>query len=233
MKKSQLRIYEIMILSFYSIANDLSHLSDVIEAGNIYKEGYYLAHRIVGPSHRLTLLLKSIVGRKKSLSRSKEKSESNQSEFKSLRMQTRDTKVSITNFNPINSKEKEIKRIYANRQKANSFISVNNRFTRKDIRYYLNSLEKIKVIYSKNNFTPEAIDPTTTEQDPSEDNSSINRIKKMFTESTNSNRCKENLEHMRTRDIILNGRPINKRAMIGNALRLSTGISNAPTELVY
>lgn len=63
-----------MIVSFYNIASELVHLSDADGAHRVYKEGYYLAQKMLGPQHKLTILLKSIIkSRKKSHSKSKEK----------------------------------------------------------------------------------------------------------------------------------------------------------------
>ena len=50
-----------MTISLYNIAIELSHLKDDEEAKKVYKEGYHLAQRNLGQSHKLTLLLKSIV----------------------------------------------------------------------------------------------------------------------------------------------------------------------------
>ena len=74
MHKNQYKLYEIMITSFYNIASELVHLSDADGANKVYKEGYYLAQKMLGPQHKLTLLLRSIIrGRNKSNSKSKEK----------------------------------------------------------------------------------------------------------------------------------------------------------------
>lgn len=50
-----------MIISFYNIASELTHLSENGEAQKVYKEGYYLAQKMLGLNHKLTLLLKSII----------------------------------------------------------------------------------------------------------------------------------------------------------------------------
>jgi len=63
--KSQYKLYEIMVASFYKIANDLSHLSEAIEAHKIYKEGYNLAQKILGHNHKLTVLLNAIIKKRK------------------------------------------------------------------------------------------------------------------------------------------------------------------------
>lgn len=63
-----------MIVSFYNIAAELSHLSEQTEAHQVYKEGYYLAQKTLGPQHRLTQLLRGILRKhRQELSRSKEK----------------------------------------------------------------------------------------------------------------------------------------------------------------
>ncbi len=50
-----------MIVSFYNIASELAHLSDAEGAHKVYKEGYYLAQKMLGPQHKLTLLLRGII----------------------------------------------------------------------------------------------------------------------------------------------------------------------------
>lgn len=50
-----------MIISFYNIATELSHLKDLDEASKVFKEGFKLSLRILGPNHKLTMLLRSIV----------------------------------------------------------------------------------------------------------------------------------------------------------------------------
>lgn len=63
-----------MIVSFYNIAVEMTHLSDTHGAHKVYKEGYYLAQKMLGPQHKLTLLLKSIIKtHNQSHSKSKEK----------------------------------------------------------------------------------------------------------------------------------------------------------------
>lgn len=65
-----------MTISFYNIASELSHMRDIDEAAKVYKEGYYLAQRTLGPAHKLTLLLKTIIKSKTAeCSKSKEKPE--------------------------------------------------------------------------------------------------------------------------------------------------------------
>lgn len=69
-------MYEIMTITFYNIAVELSHLSEHIEANKVYKEGYYLAQKTLGPQHKLTILLKNIVKKKdKDLDKSRSKVE--------------------------------------------------------------------------------------------------------------------------------------------------------------
>lgn len=73
-----------MTVSFYNIACELAHLKDNKEAAKVYKEGYYLAQRTLGPSHRLTLLLKAIL-KEQSSNFSKEKNKDRLEVMKSNR----------------------------------------------------------------------------------------------------------------------------------------------------
>jgi hypothetical protein len=50
-----------MIVSFYNIATELSHLKDVDEATKVFKEGFHLSLRTLGSNHKLTILLRSMV----------------------------------------------------------------------------------------------------------------------------------------------------------------------------
>jgi hypothetical protein len=74
LRKNQFKLYEIMIVSFYNIAAELGRLSDASGSSRVYREGYYLAQKMLGPQHKLTLLLKSIIkAHNQSHSKSKEK----------------------------------------------------------------------------------------------------------------------------------------------------------------
>jgi hypothetical protein len=65
-----------MIVSFYNIASELAYLSDAEGAHKVYKEGYYLAQKMLGPQHKLTLLLRGIIkSHNKAHSKSREKIE--------------------------------------------------------------------------------------------------------------------------------------------------------------
>jgi hypothetical protein len=50
-----------MIVSFYNIATELSHMKEENESYKIYMEGYQLSQKMLGQKHRLTKLMKSII----------------------------------------------------------------------------------------------------------------------------------------------------------------------------
>ena len=170
-----------MTISFYNIAVELSHISELIEAGKVYKEGYYLAQKTLGPHHKLTLLLKNIVKKKdREISKSREREDSiarNKSDHKLVQS-------AQTYLIPSNEKEKELKRIYASKKKSHTIAATKQKDSKKELDYYLKSLERIKGMYSKNKRNSKNTHfYTTNRQSEDEHFSQIREARKMVTES--------------------------------------------------
>ena len=129
-----------MVVSFHNIASELSHLSNDGEALNVYREGYQLALKVLGPAHRLTQLLRSVV-RSRNPSRSRSKEQLEGSLLGSNRSTGKQESLLRSDLSP-NNKEKELKRIYAT--KSDNSQQQREKYLRNDLHYYLKSLERIK-----------------------------------------------------------------------------------------